>query len=161
MTIIKRKPASRTTYDWSLLAEACIQEPFVWMCETGERPKTTPHSIRRGSPVEFDPPGSFEAIVQKDGLYVRYVGAPLEYWYPWQERNLRTVARTLDPERFPDEVPANIRDRAELLTPEGLVDMSSEAIAKKIAGGERTRIVSIGADARPAKVKKAKKSLDT
>lgn len=123
MTITQKAPATRESYDWNLLAEAAISAAGKWVCEDGPRPKTTAHSIRRGTPRAFDPPGSFEAIDRKDGLYVRYIGVPITPWNQWEEghRPLADEERTFDPAFFPPETATATVDRALRLTPEKVI----------------------------------------
>lgn len=105
-------------YDWTLIAEAAVQNPGEWICEDGERPSTTAHSIRRGTPSIFDPPGAFDAVTRKDGLYVRYLGVPLRAWIYYDDaRDFLSIERTIDPERFPEGTPDRFVDFAELHTP--------------------------------------------
>lgn len=119
MQITKETPPNSRRYDWSLLVEAAVQNPCEWICEKDWHPSTTAYSIRRGMPLAFDPSGSFDALVRKDGLYVRYLGVPIVPWiYYDDERSFQDLKRTIDPDLFPDDEATNrFRPIAELHTP--------------------------------------------
>ena len=114
-----RKPIIR--YDWHPFREVCMRNPMEWFCEDDpDRPKTSPFLIRRGSPLIFRPNGAFDSVTRKsEGLFIRYVGVPVEWWPAWDERDFHDVIRTFDPALFPPvDLPDDFRAMAEALTPE-------------------------------------------
>lgn len=119
MTLTKKTLPTKSRYDWTLLAEAAVQNPGEWICEDDEdRPATNGHQIRRGTPAAFDPPGAFDAVRRADGTYVRYLGVPIRPWVFWEDdRDFASIERTIDPERFPEGTPARFVELASLHTP--------------------------------------------
>lgn len=119
MTISKRDAPKPERYDWTLLAEMAVQNPGEWFCEDDpDRPSTNSHQIRRGTPGIFSPAGAFDAVSRKEGLYIRYLGVPVEPWVYWDDnRKFDEIARTVDPARFPESTPEPTVDFLLLHTP--------------------------------------------
>lgn len=126
-----KRPLGRARYDWYPFREACMQQPGQWIKEDDpDRPKTTGHQIRNGSPALFLA-GAFDAVYRKDGTYVCYLGVPVEPWQPWAETRFEDLERTYDPDRFPEETPTEFVDAAEANTPEKTIKRERKRRAKK------------------------------
>ena len=98
----KRAPKRAYNYDYSEVIILAKGDPGEWYVEDDPaRSKITAHDIRRGMPLAFGPAGSFDALQRKDGLYLRYLGAPVYPWCPelGDPRTFDQLERTFDEDR--------------------------------------------------------------
>lgn len=152
--IEKTKPRQKYGYNYSELIDAAKAEPGEWFRDDSpDVPKITAHDIRHGSPRAFAPAGSFDAVVRKDGLYVRFLGVPV---YPWMwllgdPREFRTLERTTDPDLYPDE---NVKWSIDIATRLAAPEMTLSKLVEEILAAKPEK----KADARKAKKSKGGES---
>lgn len=88
---VKQEPSNLTEPRgaiWDHVAKFLREHPFEWYSFPEIGPKrAVRHTVRRGNPKAFQPPGTFD-MVNRDGKAVfRYVGEPVR---PWDPQGLKT-----------------------------------------------------------------------
>lgn len=132
-SIDKAPTAPAERYDWGLFRDAALQHPGVWICEDGDdRPSTTAHQMRRGTPSALLVCGAFDAVVRKhEGTFLRYVGIPVAPVAPWEMSSddfTKTLERTFDPDLFPAGTPDLFYAFAERDTPKHLKRLGAHTL---------------------------------
>jgi hypothetical protein len=79
---LKREAPPSAPIDWERIAAELRDEPLTWFKLDAYPPSTKRTLIRKGQPSAFAPAGSFDATIAKGALYLRYLGDPIEPWYP-------------------------------------------------------------------------------
>lgn len=98
MSLRKSKPKHpRPKFDWRPIAAELRADPGEWYKLDDPHPGVTAWGLRHGQPRTFEPAGAFDAVVNAKGVWLCYLGEPVE---PWDYN--ATITGRIDPRAFED-----------------------------------------------------------